>query len=408
MAGAEGPLVACVRSSGYRGSVSVADLDADGRNEVVVADEAGFIRVLDMVDGDLRLRWRRRAFGQPVWTTWSATHAAAPAVDLDGDGKKEIICSDAGDEAASTIYALRSDGSALWSSSLPEVGPRLIETFTVGRFRPERWDVVVTVSPKTRPEMVCLDGRDGSVLWHHRTWEDDTGKSWPYPNQYVCYDSDGDGFDEIHGTYAYIYYRLDGATGKPVRKPLHAVEDIFGRWQSYFAPIPGDYNGDGETEYFLASSSFAVGGVSMVDDDANIVWSHPLDNANGARGLQGIGDCDGDGLPEIAFCHLDGRVACYDGATGEIRWEASDIQPNHSNSGGHFASGDIDGDGRDEFIYPSGSGELIALSETAPGHVLWRVQLPAEPETPIIADVDGDGLAEILVVTADGFLNVLR
>jgi len=408
VAGATGQLVSRVRSSGLRASVSVADLDADGRNEIVVEDEAGFIRVLSLRGDGFATRWKRRAHAQPVWTTWTATHAAAPLVDLAGDGRRVVICSDAGDESASTIYALRADGSLYWESALPDMGPRLIETFSVGRFRPGGMDVIVTVSPKTQPEMLCLDGRDGSVLWHRRTWEDDAGKSWPYPNQYVCFDSDGDGFDEIHGSYAYIYYRLDGRTGLPVRKPLHVVDEVFGRWQSYFAPVPGDYNGDGQTEYFLASGTNTVGGVSMLDDDAGIVWEHPLDNTTGARGAQGIGDCDGDGLPEIAFCHVDGRVVCYDGATGDVRWEVADIAPNHSNPGGHFATGDIDGDGRDEFIYPTGSGELLAFSEDAPGHVLWRVQLSAEAETPVIADVDGDGLAEIVVATADGFLNVLK
>ena len=406
--GAGGELVSRVRSSGLRASVSVADLDADGRNEIVVEDEAGFIRVLAMRGDELVTRWKRRAHAQPVWTTWTAAHAAAPLVDLDGDGRKVILCSDAGDESASTIYALRADGSVRWESAPPDIGPRLVETFSVGRFRPDGLDVIVTVSPKTQPEMLCLDGRDGSVIWHQREWADDAGKAWPYPNQYVCFDSDGDGRDEIHGSYAYIYYRLDGRTGLPVRKPMHVVDEVFGRWQSYFAPVPGDYNGDGQIEYFLASSTNTVGGVSMLDDDAGIVWEHPLDNTTGARGAQGIGDCDGDGLPEIAFCHVDGRVVCYDGATGDVRWEVADIAPNHSNSGGHFATGDIDGDGRDEFIYPTGSGELIAFSEAEPGHVQWRVQLPVEAETPVIADVDGDGLAEIVVVTTEGYLIVLK
>ena len=216
--GAHASLVSRARSSGHRMSCSVADVDADGRNEIIVEDAAGFLRLLDMDGGDPRVRWKRRAFAQPVWTTWPATHAAAPAVDLDGDGEKEIICSDAGDESASTIYALRADGSEYWAAELPDMGPRLVETFSVGRFRPDGWDVIVTVSPKTQPETLCLDGRDGSLLWHHRTWEDDAGKSWPYPNQYVCFDSNGDGLDEIHGTYAYIYYRLDGRTGEPLRK----------------------------------------------------------------------------------------------------------------------------------------------------------------------------------------------
>ena len=122
--GAHGSLVSRVRSSGYRTSCSVADVDGDGRNEVIAEDAAGFMRVLHMDSGALRVRWKRRASAQPVWTTWSATHAAAPAVDLDGDGQKEIICSDAGAEPASTIYALRADGSVYWASAISISTPR--------------------------------------------------------------------------------------------------------------------------------------------------------------------------------------------------------------------------------------------------------------------------------------------
>ena len=74
----------------------------------------------------------------------------------------------------------------------------------------------------------------------------------------------------------------------------------------------------------------------------------------------------------------------------------------------HFASGDIDSDGRDEFIYPLGPNEIIAVDHDAPDHILWRAHVASQPGTPVLADIDGDGLAEIVVCTVDGYLNVLK
>ena len=169
-----------------------------------------------------------------------------------------------------------------------------------------------------------------------------------------------------------------------------------------------DYNGDGNTEFLLASESYAIGGIAIVTPNCEILWKKALDNAVGARSLQGIGDCDGDGIPDIAFYHLDGRIACYDGKTGEVKWQVEDLQSHNSYSTGHFASGDIDSDGCDEFLYPLGSNELIAIDHHSPNHILWRAPLESESGTPILADVDGDRLAEILVCTQDGFLNILK
>ena len=84
------------------------------------------------------------------------------------------------------------------------------------------------------------------------------------------------------------------------------------------------------------------------------------------------------------------------------------MQPHGSMSGGHFASGDIDSDGRDEFLYPLGSNEIIALDNDVPSHILWRARLAAEPGTPILADIDGDELTEIIVCTSDGHVNILK
>jgi len=409
--GASAQLQSHYQAGNFRTTPTIADVDGDGHNEIIVEDAAGFIELLDPPrDQKSRptARWKFRGYAQPVWVTWKTGHAALPAVDLDGDGKKELICCDAGDEPHTTIYALRADGSIYWKSALAEIGPRLTETFSVGRFREEGWDILMTIQASTQPEMLCLDGRTGEVRWHKSSWQDDKGQAWPYPNQWACYDADGDGYHEIYGSYAYIYYVLDGNTGEPLRKPINIWHEVFHRWQSYFTPIPADYNGDGQTEFLLASNSFAIGGLTVVTPTMEILWEKALDNSVGARGLQGVGDCDGDGIPDIAFYHLDGRIACYDGKTGEVKWGVDGLRSHGSMSGGHFASGDIDSDGRDEFLYPLGSNEIIALDHDAPNHTLWRAHLSAEPDTPILADIDGDGFAEIIVCTTDGYLNVLK
>jgi outer membrane protein assembly factor BamB len=392
------------RAGRFRTTPSVADLDADGRNEIIAESADGHVNVFDVNGGVFNRRWRVRAAAQPVSVTWKGFRASVPAVDLDGDGQNEILCCDNGAETATTLYAYRADGTLYWKSELPELAPRLTETFRVGRFRSEGPDVVVVVQPTTQPEMFCLDGRTGAVRWHKASWTDAQGQVWPYPNRFVCADVDGDGLDEVYGSYAYMFYALDGATGEPMRKVVNIWHEVYKRWQAYFYPVPADYDGDGKPEFLLASDSFAIGGVTVMSPTCDVRWEVPLDNARGAKGLQAVGDVDGDGLPEVAYGCADGRVICYDGRTAAVRWEV----PNINGSGAHFTSGDIDGDGRDEFIYPLATGEIAAFDNDAEGHVLWRVHVSGTSDTPVLADVDGDGLVEIVVCTEDGYLNVLK
>lgn len=75
--------------------------------------------------------------------------------------------------------------------------------------------------------------------------------------------------------------------------------------------------------------------------------------------------------------------------------------------GQYFASCDIDGDGRDECLLCT-SDELVAIGEREDeGIVVWRLPLPASCTQPVVADVDGDGLAEILLPCEDGVLRLV-
>ena len=74
------------------------------------------------------------------------------------------------------------------------------------------------------------------------------------------------------------------------------------------------------------------------------------------------------------------------------------------------ASGDIDGDGRDEALFTVGQ-TLYCYGTDSSGKTgveKWRIDLPARMGPPVITDVDGDGLAEILVQGADGVLYAIK
>jgi hypothetical protein len=96
-----GRLLAEYRTWGTSGSLEFADLDGDGRDEVLVATELG-LQVFGTSDRvERRQLWRSPSLG-PV--------AALAHGDTDGDGRGEVL---AGSQSGQ-VYALTADGQILW------------------------------------------------------------------------------------------------------------------------------------------------------------------------------------------------------------------------------------------------------------------------------------------------------
>jgi len=75
----------------------------------------------------------------------------------------------------------------------------------------------------------------------------------------------------------------------------------------------------------------------------------------------------------------------------------------------NVVSGDLDGDGRDNFLVGLPNGDLVAVDErNGAGVVSWKTSFDAGVREAILADVDGDGLVEIIVETEDGRIRVLK
>jgi hypothetical protein len=177
----------------------------------------------------------------------------------------------------------------------------------------------------------------------------------------------------------------------------NAVYDIHGNalWangQSDGNPAVADFDGDPGGEIAVVYA----GTLRLQDDDGSILWG-PITLAGGAGGgPPTIADYDGDGLPEIGVAG-NSAYDVYDG-DGSLLWS----NPTQDGSSQRTGSSvfDFDGDGVAEVVYAD---ELYLYIYSGPdGTVLYQETDHASGtlmEYPVIADVDADGNAEIVLIS---------
>ena len=338
---------------------------------------------------------------------------AGPVIvaEVDGDGQPEVVYADWAEDGEGEIAAIDLDGQPVWRQRIigfPGPHPPWnfggITTWWVGRYTDaDRHDVWVSARRSTMhsDEAWVLRGTDGESLWHLRevrtnqTTEQERG--WGAGGSLVASaDVDGDGLEDVLSLYPVNYMAARGATGELIHS-VSAVSGLFeGVWGAYCRPLVSDLDNDGAEE-LVWNGSYHHGATTL---DSKVLWYHA-----GGAGLAGVADVDGDGRMELGFTgweHGQG-LRCLDGATGAQRWE----WPLEGNPNVSVYSADIDGDGREEFLFAVGQ-TLFAVGERdgAP-RLVWQVDLPAKPGDLALADVDADGKLEILFIGSDSVLYCL-
>ncbi len=145
----------------------------------------------------------------------------------------------------------------------------------------------------------------------------------------------------------------------------------------------------------------------------------PVTGSLGDFGLPVIGDANGDGKPEILVAL--GKAIQIFNTDGTLQ---RTIPLSYEGVGGNPTLFDLNGDGKPEIVYHSGRGPFDVPSQFLYGALFvfdgpTGVELfsaaasrtsSAQLVTPLIADVDGDGAAEIVVGGADqgGILRVFK
>ena len=371
-------------------SPTIADINGDGANEIVVGDLDGWVHVY-RGDGAAELPgWPQRARVDGVNAT--AVDSSPAVADLDLDGKPEIIVG----------------GTSVW---VPNQQGGLVVFNSNGTLR-WRWQGIdyitiwgntsfvhdgYTEGNLTAPAIGDVDGdkypdivfgtleakihalnRNGNEIRGFPYQADDT--VWSSPS---LYDSDKDGRMEIFvgspstgggpqphmgGTMFALDWRTNGTVATTWRNNIGESIDA--------SPAIADINGDGRMEVVTTTSwAFSNAHSRMIWawhlNDGSRVPGWPVDTGSITAGSVAVGDVDGNKTIDVVAGSWDGRVRAYAGSGRKI-WDADAFagQSQRVKIEGALSMADADGDG-DQDIFVSADDQTMILSGRT-GNVLAR------------------------------------
>lgn len=195
-------------------------------------------------------------------------------------------------------------------------------------------------------------------------------------------DMDGDGFPEI--AFGASLFRTTGGAITLAWTGTGGTAGSVSQSLSTFADVDGAP--DGNLELVAGRTAYRVDGTAL--------WDRP----GLTDGFPGIADLDGDHLPEVVVV-ASGAVIVLDGATGTTR--AGPFTLFGTGSGGPPTIADFDGDGRPEIgVAQQNFYSVVELDAAGTGlREVWRTanhDLSSSVTGSTVFDFEGDGIAEVI------------
>lgn len=381
----------------------VASLDGTASEAIIVPDSRRALLRLDASIAGMTV---------PPEQQWQRTHAYAPAFIPGQVGSEPaIVCLGEVEPVTSTpayyVAGLRPDGSTRWQQPI-EATP--FNDLVPGRFDLDGvTDIVVQWgSPSdTILRTRTLSGATGATIWNGPAVDPGAGRQ---PAGVSVTDWDGDGLDDVVavGPGVRILSGMDGglvATGGP--------------GDSYFLPSWFDVDGDGVEEVTLH------GGYSpartLTHDLSSSVWTGADDDRPYPYGA--IATCASGPLlvegsrqypSRLKMTPMSGAAA---GASTTIVLAGGQRFPSEAAAQavsarmGQLTSttvhSNLTGAGRPSALVGSSDGWLYAV-DPCTGQLDWSLGFDAAVGEAVYGDPDGDGIDEVIVSVADGYLYGIR
>jgi outer membrane protein assembly factor BamB len=114
-------------------------------------------------------------------------------------------------------------------------------------------------------------------------------------------------------------------------------------------PTIGDFDGDTEPEVGIAGATV----YSVYETDGTLLWSQPVTDTSSHATGSSVFDFDGDGQAEVVYAD-EVSLWVYDGKTGEVRLQ--DTLHTSRTLHEYPVIADVDADGHAEIIIPNGGG----------------------------------------------------
>jgi outer membrane protein assembly factor BamB len=312
---------------------------------------------------------------------------SAATEDIDNDGNLEIVFGTYFNDEH--IYALNADdGSLLWSyntGGCNDASPVIYDVDLDGEL-----EVIIPASSPYR--IYCFDGSTGVVEW---------SRSTGYPN---CIDSppaiadvDNDNKPEvIFGAWYGNIFCLNGEDGSICWQIILGSDSYFQAGPNIF-----DLDNDSQLDIVIAQYSGDCRIYALKGDDGSVLWYSELPGDYMYHGGS-FADIDEDGLPEIVIGCYDNYVYVLNGEDGSLVWTY--YAPYYIASPTSIA--DLNNDDHLEIVFTSYN-YLGVLSHT--GNLLWSCTTGGSMfRGASIADIDGNGILDVVFGADDGILRVLQ
>jgi len=396
----------------------IADLDGDGRDEVIVADTPN-----SAPEGPhpsaLYVFYPDGSFAKADLPGIATTPAVA---DLDGDGRKEIIVSVRQYySSANSIFAFHADltpvaGFPAGAYDASNGGPGLVSSPVVADFDGGgALKIAVLASPDDPNDpnyqknvAILVDGSGQTVPGWPKVFGRYTVGSGDAPP--TVGDLDGDGSKELVFASADGYLRAFRGDGTQVSAWAFDA-DAQGAWNAALADLDADGYLDVVVQYGDSTDPYII---KALDRNGNVLpgWPRLLPGNDSGPAGPALADLDGDGRPEVvAIAGINWNEVHLLKGDGSYLAGWPKVLEGRSNAGCYPAVADIDGDGNQELLLTgidgAGNGQLFGLradGSTVAGFPKYASPANQLASSVAIGDVDGNGRPDLVVKSESGFL----